>query len=268
MTLNPDASGLVDGASEAYLQKRIAELSPWFYEFDLGKFGKTTSILPPEVLPIHGTRLEMVNRAVDARFAGSFSQIRCLDVGCHEGYYSVAMARKGMREVRGLDVREPSLEKARVVAEALGLNNLTFGRQNCEQMNPDEVGQFDLCLFLGVLYHLENPMLALRNISRVTGNLCVLETQVVDEVEGYAEWGAREWTKKFHGVLAVIDESDEFYTDIRETGATPLVMCPSPKALETMLKHAGFRKVEIIEPPPGAYEQHQRGKRVVCAAYK
>jgi hypothetical protein len=35
-----------------------------------------------------------------------------------------------------------------------------------------------------------------------------------------------------------------------------------------MLKHAGFQRSEIIQPPPGAYEQHQRGKRVVCVAYK
>jgi hypothetical protein len=47
-----------------------------------------------------------------------------------------------------------------------------------------------------------------------------------------------------------------------------LATCPSPKALDFMLRMAGFRKTEIIEPPPGAYEQHSRGKRVVCAAYK
>jgi hypothetical protein len=35
-----------------------------------------------------------------------------------------------------------------------------------------------------------------------------------------------------------------------------------------MLKQAGFRRVEFVHPPNGAYEQHQRGKRVVCAAYK
>ena len=59
-----------------------------------------------------------------------------------------------------------------------------------------------------------------------------------------------------------------FYADIAETGGTPLALCPSPKALAFMLKQAGFRRTEIVPPPLGAYEQHQRGKRVVCAAYK
>ena len=40
------------------------------------------------------------------------------------------------------------------------------------------------------------------------------------------------------------------------------------QSLEAMLKHAGFRRIERIAPPPDAYEQHRRGKRVVCAAYK
>jgi len=250
------------------VQTQIAALGPWFYEFDLGSHGRTTSMLPPEVLPIHATRLEMVNRAVDAHFGPRLAQVRCLDVGCHEGYYSVAMARKGVRETLGLDVREISLRKARFITETLGLSNLEFRQGNCEEIDPVVTGSYELCLFLGILYHLENPMLALRKIAAVTTEMCVVETQVADEVEGSTEWGARAWTRPYQGILALIDESGEFNAENRETGATPLVTCPSPKALEAMLKHAGFKRIEFIAPPPDAYEQHARGKRVVCAAYK
>ena len=249
-------------------QERLATLGPWFYEFDLGVHGRTVSSLPPEVLPIHKTRLSMVDQVVDAYFGTRLQEIRCLDVGCHEGYYSVAMARKGMREVRGVDVRESSLAKAAFVRDALGLGNLSFEQRNCEDLRVEESGPFELTLFLGILYHLENPMLCLRNVSSLTGEICVIETQVVDEVEGYAEWGAREWTRPYHGVLALIDESAEYHNRNTEAGATPLATCPSPVALAAMLKHAGFRRSEIVKPPPGAYEQHQRGKRVVCVAYK
>jgi tRNA (mo5U34)-methyltransferase len=248
-------------------QQRIDELGPWFYEFDLGKYGRTTSELPPEVLPIHQTRLAMVERVVDEHFRGRLDQVRCIDIGCHEGFYSVAMARKGVRDVHGIDVRSASLEKARFVAAALGLRNITYEERNCEDLDA-EAAPYELCLFLGILYHLENPMLCLRNICRITSELCIVETQVVQEVEGYAEWGAREWTRPYHGILALIDESGEFYNQNAETGASPLATCPSPKALEFMLRQAGFRRTHIIEPPPDAYEQHRRGKRVVCAAYK
>jgi ubiquinone/menaquinone biosynthesis C-methylase UbiE len=255
-------------ASTQEVQERMASLGPWFYEFDLGVHGRTASVLSPDVLPIHQTRLEMVSRVVDRYFGDRLAKIRCIDVGCHEGFYSVAMARKGARQVRGIDLRESNLVKARFVAEVLGLRNVVYEQGNCEDLPAGVIGQHELCLCLGLLYHLENPMLCLRNISRITGELCVIETQVVDEVEGAAEWGARIWTRPYHGVLALIDESGEFYQQNAETGASPLATCPSPNALRFMLKQAGFRRVEFVEPPPGAYEQHQRGKRVVCAAYK
>jgi ubiquinone/menaquinone biosynthesis C-methylase UbiE len=173
-----------------------------------------------------------------------------------------------LRHVLGVDVRESNLKKARFVSETLRLSNVSWGVANCEHLRVEETGEFDLTLALGLLYHLENPMLCLRNISRITRELCVVETQVVDEVDGSTEWGAREWTRPYHGIIALIDESGEYYNENAETGASPVATCPSPKALEFMLKQAGFRHVETIAPPPGAYEQHARRKRVVCAASK
>lgn len=246
----------------------ITELGPWFYPFDFGHGLRTESAIPAEVTGIFRTRLEMVSCLVDHHFGSRLPEIRCLDVGCHEGFYTVAMVQKGIGRVVGVDVREANLRKARFVAEALGARQATFQQGNCEQLRAEDLGSFDLVLFLGLLYHLENPMLCLRNLCGLTQELCIVETQVIDEVEGTTEWGAREWTHPYQGALAVIDESGEFYAENRETGSTPLALCPSPKALHFLLRQAGFRRTEIIPPPPGSYEQHQRGKRVVCAAYK
>jgi ubiquinone/menaquinone biosynthesis C-methylase UbiE len=250
------------------LTARVAELGPWFYPFDLGHGVRTESAIPPAVTGIFETRLAMVNQAVESHFGARVKDLECLDLGCHEGFYTVAMARKGMRRVAGMDVRAVNLRKARFVAEAMGLANVSFFEGNCEELRADEVGRFDLTLFLGVLYHLENPVLCLRNLSGMTKELAIVETQVIEEVAGSTEWGAREWTREYQGVMAVIDETPEFHTDNRETGGTPVALCPSPKALAFLLRQAGFRRVEFIPPPPDAYEQHQRGKRVVCAAYK
>ncbi|MBI3895356.1 MAG: methyltransferase domain-containing protein [Acidobacteria bacterium] len=250
------------------IQQQIADLAPWFYPFDFGNGLRTESQVPPEVIGIFETRLKMVEDVVESHFSSRLKEISCLDVGCHEGFYSIAMAKKGIREVVGLDVRESSLRKARFVAGVLGLSQVRFQQGNCEHLSPEEVGQHELTLFLGVLYHLENPILCLRNLSRITKELCIVETQVIQEVEGATEWGSRQWTRPYQGVMAVIDESGEFYADNAETGSTPVALCPSPKALMFLLKQAGFRRAEIVTPPPGAYEQHARGKRVVCAAYK
>jgi SAM-dependent methyltransferase len=249
------------------IEQRIEALGPWFYPFDFGGGVQTTSNVPPHVTYIFETRRVMVESVVSTHFAERFSRIRCLDVGCHEGFYSFAMARLGIERITGLDVRDANLQKARFAAEQLGHTSIAFQQGNIEEIDPTSLGSLELVLFLGVLYHLENPMRALRNLRALTSELCVIETQVIDEIEGEAEWGAQEWTRPYQGVLALIDESDEFHADNTETGHSPVATCPSPKGLEFMLRHAGFRRVEFITPPKDAYEQHARGKRVVCAAY-
>jgi ubiquinone/menaquinone biosynthesis C-methylase UbiE len=246
----------------------IDTLGPWFYRFDFGDGLQTTPAIPPSVVGIFDTRLQMLNHAVDAHFGERLPDIECLDIGCHEGFYSLAMARRGVRSVTGIDGREENLRRARFVAAAMGVNGIDYRLGRVETLAADQHRTYDLTLFLGVLYHVEDPMLCLRQVAAVTGELCVIETQVVDEVEGSAEWGAREWTRPYQGILAIIDEAGEFSAGNRETGMSPMATCPSPKALLYMLRQAGFRRAEILPPPPGAYEQHARGKRVVCAAWK
>ncbi|HWE07271.1 MAG TPA: methyltransferase domain-containing protein [Rhizomicrobium sp.] len=249
------------------IRKGIEQFGPWFYSFDFGEGLRTTPAIPPEVAGIHDTRLAMLDAAVSRHFGGRTSVLNCLDIGCHQGFYSIAMARRGWN-VTGVDARDESLFAARFASSAAGFPQIAFHRGLVETLARDENRAYDLTLFLGVLYHVEDPMLCLRQVAAVTKEMCVIETQVVDEVEGYAEWGARAWTRPYQGILALIDESGEFQAGNRETGVTPMATCPSPKALLFMCRQAGFARAEILSPPPGAYEQHARGKRVVCAAWK
>jgi len=252
----------------AEIRQGIEELGPWFYRFEFGDGLQTTPAIPPSVVDIFDTRLQMVTGAIDAHFGDRLREIECLDIGCHEGFYSLAMAKRGVRKVVGVDARPENLNRARFVANAMGVNGVVYRQGRVETLAADQARTFELTLFLGLLYHVEDPMRCLRQVAAVTGELCLLETQVVDEVEGYAEWGSREWTRPYQGILAVIDETGEFDAGNRETGVSPMATCPSSKALLYMLKQAGFRRAEILQPPVGAYEQHARGKRVVCAAWK
>lgn len=252
----------------AEIRQGIDKLGPWFYRFDFGNGVATTPAIPESVTGIFDTRLQMVSGVVERHFGERLREIECLDIGCHEGFYSFAMARQGVRHVLAVDARAENLKRAQFVAEAMDIHNVEFREGRVETLAQDLGRTFELTLFLGLLYHVEDPMRCLRQVAGVTKELCVIETQVIDEVEGFAEWGSREWTRPYQGVIAVIDESGEFDANNRETGASPMATCPSPKALRFMLKQAGFKRVEILEPPAGAYEQHARGKRVVCAAWK
>lgn len=250
------------------LQHQIEALGPWFYPFTLAPGLTTPSKVPPEVQGIFETRRQMLETAIVTHFGESLTTIRALDVGCHEGFYTFALRQLGVPEVLGLDYREENLRRARFVAGQLGISGVQFAQADAEELNPAALGSFPLVLCYGLLYHLENPMRVLRRLHALTGELLVLETQVVDEVEGVAEWGSQAWTRPFHGILAVIDETGEYREGNPETGSTPIVTCPSPRALRFLLTAAGFRDVQTVQPPPDAYEQLARGKRMVVTARK
>src|SRR5262245_28608474 len=122
----------------------IADLGPWFYPFEFAGGLRTESAIPSEVTGIFETRLQMANALIDSHFAGRLPQASCLDVGCHEGFYTVAMARKGLGRIVGIDVREESLRKARFVADAMGLQGVEFQQANCERLETRNMGAFDL----------------------------------------------------------------------------------------------------------------------------
>jgi Protein of unknown function (DUF1698) len=95
-------------------------------------------------------------------------------------------------------------------------------------LSPEGIGQFDVVLFLGVLYHLRHPLLALEKVFSVTGDMLILET-VVDLT----------WTR--YPVL-------RFYPGSQLAGDQTNWFGPNPSAVVSMLKVVGFRKVEIVSP--------------------
>ena len=220
------------------IQQGIDQLGPWFYPFEFGGGLRTTALVPPAVTEIFDTRLRMLESVVESHFGERQRSLECLDIGCHEGFYSLAMARRGMN-VTAVDGRDENLQRARFVAQAMGLSGIDYQQGRVETLAADQGRKFDLTLFLGVLYHVEDPMLCLRQVAAATREMCVVETQVVDEVEGLAEWGARDWQRPYQGILALIDETGEFDAGVRETGMTPMATCPLTQRVSCVVSGTG-----------------------------
>ncbi len=252
----------------ATLEQRARELGPWFYAFDLGEGLYTECKIDPTVARIHETRRTMVEAFLRERYGARLAELRALDLGCHEGYFASMLAELGVPEVVGVDIRPESLAKAAFVAEAQRHAGITFVEADCEELGRAVRGSFDLCLCLGLIYHLENPMRCLRQAAALTRDAIVVETQVVDEVDGSTEWGRKELTMPYRGVLAVIDESFAFGRSSAEAGGTPIGLCPSPRAVHSMLVAVGFQHTRTLVPPADAYEQLARGKRIVVAGWR
>lgn len=95
-----------------------------------------------------------------------------LDAGCGVGYFSRFLADKGLR-VTGIDGRIENAQEA-----AARHPEITFLEQNIEAQDFSKLGVFDLCFCFGLLYHLENPMRAVRNLFETTGKVLLIETMI------------------------------------------------------------------------------------------
>jgi tRNA (mo5U34)-methyltransferase len=85
-----------------------------------------------------------------------------LDIGCNGGFYSLEMKRRGADRVVAIDVQDRYVAQARLASEVTGLD-LEVRKLSVYEL--DQLGErFDLVFFLGVLYHLRHPLLALDRI--------------------------------------------------------------------------------------------------------
>jgi len=101
-----------------------------------------------------------------------------LDIGCNAGFFAIEAKRLGASRVVGVDVNQGTdhdfLAQARFAAAELGLD-IEYRDQDFLDI---EDGPFDLVLFLGVLYHLEDPIRALEKLAELTTEMLVVESYV------------------------------------------------------------------------------------------
>jgi tRNA (mo5U34)-methyltransferase len=239
----------------------------WFYAFELPDGRKTRMYIPDDMATIHDTRLAMIFSVLDAMFAEEWLHVTVLDVACHEGYFAINLAKRGCRDVLGIDVRKENIEGAELMRSVYGLSNLRLEQRDVLSIEPAEYGQFDVVLMLGLLYHLENPIKAIRVARAHTGRVCLIETQIAPNLSGIVDWGSHRNPKQMIGSFAVVDESAEIAQRNREANTSSISLVPSLEALLAIMRAVGFSRVEVVPPPVDGNEQLVHGKRVLVAGY-
>lgn len=134
------------------IQRRVCELGDWFQNMNLG--GVQTA--PNHFLGDYPEcKWRNFAHAIPADLTGK----TVLDIGCNAGFYSLEMKRRGAARVLGIDSDPAYLAQARFAAEVSGLD-VEF--RELDVYNVSQLRRkFDLVLFMGVMYHLRYPLLAL-----------------------------------------------------------------------------------------------------------
>ena len=131
---------------------RVRDLGEWFHNIDLG--GVQTA--PGHFLGDYPrAKWQRFAHAVPTDLAGR----TVLDIGCNAGFYSIEMKRRGADRVVAIDTDERYLAQARFAAEVSDVDIELRKMSVYDLDNSDEA--FDFVLFMGVLYHLRHPLLAL-----------------------------------------------------------------------------------------------------------
>jgi tRNA (mo5U34)-methyltransferase len=156
------------GSATSALRERIEELGPWFHNLRLG--GLQTA--PDHFL---GDYPSFKWQCFSDALPHDLSGCTVLDIGCNGGFYALEMKRRGADRVVAIDSDERYLRQAALAAEVTGLSI------ELHQMSVYEIARlgrrFDLVLFMGVLYHLRHPLLALDLIrAHVAGDMLVCQS--------------------------------------------------------------------------------------------
>jgi len=241
-----------------------AQAREWFYAYDLPDGSVTPTYHGIDIQAIHDTRWQMLQACFDRSLGADRSGLSALDLASHQGWFAVKMAQTGFGRVLGIDARLSHVQDSTLMADIYGLDGLSFRQGDVHGLDADTLGQFDVVLMLGLLYHLENPVGALRSCRALCRKLCLIETQIVPGMSGWVDYGGYQYVRPLKGSFGIIDETADLHGP--EASITGICLVPSLEALLWILNKVGFSTVSVLEPPPDAYEQLLHHKRVMVAA--
>jgi tRNA (mo5U34)-methyltransferase len=154
--------------------REIQRLAPWFHNLHLPSGHQTAPDHPLGDFP----RVKWWE--LQGSLPRDLGGWRVLDVGCNAGFYSFTLARRGAH-VRAIDTDEHYLRQARWAAGQFELaDRIQFEHAQVYDLAHSSE-RFDLVLFLGVLYHVRHPLLALDLLAERTRRLFVLQTLTAPE---------------------------------------------------------------------------------------
>jgi tRNA (mo5U34)-methyltransferase len=218
------------------IPQRIAELGDWFHNINLQ--GHPTA-------PDHFLGDYPANKwtAFAASIPADLRGRTVLDVGCNGGFYSLEMKRRGADRVVGIDWDERYLAQARFAAEVSDLD-IEFRRLSVYDIAT--LGErFDVVLFMGVLYHLRHPLLALDLLhTHATRDLLVFQSMLRGDAADLPI--APDYPFSERAIFDAPGYPRLHFVEHRYTGDATNWWIPNRAAAEAMLRSAGY---DIVAHP-------------------
>ena len=247
-------------------EAEILALGPWFHNLHLPDGAQTA---PGHAL---GDFPAFKWLELEPHIPADLSGWSALDIGCNAGFYTFELARRGAH-VTGIDVEPLFLRQAEWAAREFALEERVEFRQLQVYDLAHEAAQYDLVLFMGVLYHLRYPMLGLDIVAEKVRRLMVLQTLTMPGTEVHADTARPR----------AVDEREDFlapgwprvaFIEHPFAGDETNWWAPNHAAVEAMVRATGLRvtarpadEMYLCEPDPAAHPwPRRRGRAELLSA--
>jgi tRNA (mo5U34)-methyltransferase len=233
------------------------DLGPWFHNLHFPDGRQTAPDHPLGDFP--ACKWRQIADGVPGDLRGA----RALDIGCNAGFYAFELAARGA-DVLAIDVDEHYLRQARWAAAVLDPEHRVVLQRGSVYDLADVEERFDIVLFLGVLYHLRHPLLALDIVAEKVGGTLVLQTLTMpgdDPVGPPADLALGERDR-----LLAPGWPRAAFIERRLAGDPTNWWAPDDACVRAWVRSAGLRvtatpghEIYVCEPDPS--QDHGRGLR-------
>ncbi len=146
----------------------VSKVPHWHHKFEVYPGVVTPGSYDPQFL------LEKL------RLPKDMTGLQVLDIGPSDGFFSMNMARRGA-QVTVVDYRAKNGHGFEAMEQLTGLE-FDYRQMNLYDIPGSDIGEFDIVLFLGVLYHLPDMMRALNIVAQLCRSRLLVETQFEPEL--------------------------------------------------------------------------------------
>jgi len=149
--------------------KKIIKSHSWHHDFEIIPGFRTNGSYNPSWL---WNELQLPEDMTNMSLA---------DIGASNGYFSFE-ARKRGAVVEAFDFRHKDNSGFGLAQYINGLNDIKHHHINVIDINPKDFGKFDIVLSLGILYHVSDPYLVLKNCASLAKDRLLVESYCIDHL--------------------------------------------------------------------------------------
>lgn len=242
-------SGWADGPSQG-----------WQYPFDLGH-GIVTPTYSDLQARMNPWRKEVLLRNLDAYCAGRYAALSVLDLGACEGSMALALWERGVRDITCVEIRDINVAKARFVFKVKHADIVVIQQDVLSYLEQD-ARTYDIVLFMGLLYHMQDPFLATRLAAARCRGVFALETVVALPQELSFDNDAH-YSPTQAGFFIRQDRAEG-----NTAGLRSVELWPDARAIPCLLREAGFENFRQCDYGPDPLEWYASGQRTMMLAWR